>query len=87
MAQCRVVCECSVFMHACVYVCVCVCVDREEKSVGSSPCYICPQCGWGGLPVEKRLHLKGWEPRFHWLQNVGQEVDGAGHACEHNATW
>lgn len=30
--------------------------------------------------MEKRLHLKGWEPCFHWLQKVSQEVDGARHA-------
>lgn len=38
--------------------------------------------GGGRLPLETRLHLKGREPRLHRLQKVGQEVDGAGHACE-----
>lgn len=28
------------------------------------------------------LHLKGWKPCFHWLQKVGQEIDGARHACK-----
>lgn len=44
------------------------------------------QCGWGGLPVGKLLHLKGREPCFHWLQKVGQEVDGASHACKQEVT-
>ncbi|TNN30882.1 hypothetical protein EYF80_058967 [Liparis tanakae] len=36
---------------------------------------------WG-----KPLDLKGREPRFHWLQDVSQEVDGARHACRQEVT-
>ena len=36
---------------------------------------------WGGLS-----HFEGWEPRLHGLQNVGQEVDGARHACRQEVT-
>lgn len=39
---------------------------------------------WG-----RRLHLEAREPRSHRVQEVGQEVDGAGHAWrreEENAT-
>lgn len=35
----------------------------------------------GYLGGETFLHLKRGEPRSHWLQEVGQEVDGARHAC------
>lgn len=34
------------------------------------------------------LQLKRWELGFHWLQQVGQEVDGAGHAWKQEVmTW
>jgi len=36
---------------------------------------------WG-----KPLDLKGRELRFHWLQDVSQEVDGARHACRQEVT-
>lgn len=35
----------------------------------------------GGVPEGGVSHLEGREFRFHWLQEVHQEVDGACHAC------
>lgn len=41
-----------------------------------------PLRGLGYVICGCASHLEGREPRLHRLQEVGQEVDGARHACK-----
>lgn len=56
---------------------------QRARSVRLLPGCVSPPCAvWvvEGLPVARRLHLEAREPRSHRVKEVGQEVDGAGHA-------